>query len=203
VVVIEPLATRFQQLERNREAAEAQLAALTPAQKTFRIRGDGWTIPEVVDHVIRVEQSVLDGARKPGVQRTRWRPKRLKRLLVWTAFRLGVRIRVPQRVRHVTPERGVDLEEVSARWSGLREEWREFLSTVTPDQLGQLAIKHPIAGPFSYRDVLKFLEWHLRHHRRQIGRILRAAAAAAPAQVPKRGSDASAGRSGESDERTD
>lgn len=200
--MIEPLAARFQQLERDREAAEAQLAGLTPAQRTFRVREDAWTIPEVVDHVVRVERSVLEGARKPGVQRTEWRPKRLKRLLVWAAFRLGVRIRVPQRVRHVTPERGVDLEEVRARWSVLREEWREFLSTVTPDQLGQLAVKHPIAGPFSYRDVLKFLEWHLRHHRRQIGRISRASAAAGLAEVPERVGDASAGRSGESDERT-
>lgn len=199
--MIEPLATRFARLERARESAQVQLATLTPAEKTFRIREDGWTIPEVVDHVIRVEQSVLDGARKPGVQRTVWRPRRLRRLLVWAAFRLGVRIRVPQRVRHVTPERGVDLEEVRARWSALREEWREFLSTVTPDQLGQLAIKHPIAGPFSYRDVLKFLEWHLRHHRRQIGRILLAAAAAG-AQVPERNGRTIAGRSEESDEET-
>lgn len=162
-------------------ATEAQLAALTPAQRTFRTHDHAWTVSEVLDHIVRVERSVLEGARKPGVQREMWRRKPFRRLLVWTAFGLGVRIRVPQRVRHVTPERGADLDEVRARWGAAREEWREFLSTVTADQLGQLAIKHPIAGPFSYRDVLKFLEWHLRHHRRQIRRISRAAASTAAA----------------------
>lgn len=177
--MIEPLATRFHRLEQARAAAEAQLTALTPSQTAFRVRDDAWTVAEVVDHVVRVERSVLEGARKPGVRRTGWRPKPLRRLLTWATFGMGFRIKVPERVRHVTPERGADLDEVRARWNALRDEWREFLATVTADQLGQLAIKHPIAGPFSYRDVLKFLEWHLRHHRRQIERILRAAASSA------------------------
>ncbi|CAN5141830.1 hypothetical protein BH23GEM2_BH23GEM2_05970 [soil metagenome] len=182
--MIEPLATRFHRLEQARAAAEAQLAALTPSQTAFRVRNDAWTVAEVVDHVVRVERSVLEGVRKPGVRRSGWRPKPLRRLLTWATFRMGVRIKVPERVRYVTPERGADLDEVRARWNALREEWREFLATVTADQLGQLAIKHPIAGPFSYRDVLKFLEWHLQHHRRQIERIVRAAASSRP--VPAR-----------------
>lgn len=174
--MIEPLRTRFRGLERAREEVEAQLSTFTPAQLAFRAHAGAWTVAEVLDHVVRVERTVLDGARKPGVQRTVWRPRRHRHLLTWVVFRLGVRIKVPERVSHVKPQMDADPNEVRARWRVLRAEWQEFLSTVTPDQLGQLAIKHPIAGPFSYRDVLKFLEWHLRHHRRQIGRISRAAA---------------------------
>jgi uncharacterized damage-inducible protein DinB len=185
--VIEPLASRFQRLERARAATETHIALLTPAQIAFRVHEKAWTVPEVLDHIVRVERAILEGARKPGVQRVAWRPRRLRRLLTWVVFGLGVRIRVPERVRHVTPDRGADLNEVRARWSALREEWRVFLSSLTSDQLDQLAIRHPLAGPFSYRDVLKFLEWHLRHHRRQIDRISRAAALPAPAREGEAG----------------
>lgn len=178
--MIEPLATQFDGLESARQATEAQLAALTPAQAAFREDDAAWTVAEVLDHVVRVERQVLEGARKPNVQRTVWRRRRIRRLLTWLVFGFGVRIKVPERVRHVTPERGADLAGARARWGDVRAEWRQFLSTVTPDQLDLLAIKHPLAGPFTYRDVLKFLEWHLRHHRRQIGRITRAAAACTP-----------------------
>lgn len=199
--MIEPLATRFDTLERAREATDAQLSALTPAQTAFRLHDTAWTVAEVLDHVVRVERQVLEGARKPNVQRTAWRRRRFRRLLTWLVFGLGVRIKVPERVRHVTPERGADLERVRARWDEVRAEWRQFLSTVTPAQLDLLAIKHPLAGPFTYRDVLKFLEWHLRHHRRQIGRITRAAAAV-PAASAKMVPRARAGHSRDPDEET-
>lgn len=199
--MIEPLATRFDGLERAREATETQLSALTPAQAAFRVHDAAWTVAEVLDHVVRVERLVLEGARKPGVQRTVWRRRRVRRMLTSLVFGLGVRIKVPERVKHVTPERGADLERVRARWGDVRAEWRQFLSTVTPDQLDMLAIKHPLAGPFTYRDVLKFLEWHLRHHRRQIGRITRAAAAA-PAASAEKVPAARAGHSRDPDEET-
>ena len=197
--MIEPLATRFERLEQARTATESQLAKLAPAQVAFRLHDAAWTVAEVLDHVVRVERQVLEGARKPGVQRTVWRPRRLRRLLTWLVFGLGVRIRVPERVRHVTPERGADLDAARARWGEVRSEWREFLSTVSPGQLGQLAIKHPLAGPFTYRDVLKFLEWHLRHHRRQIGRITQAAESA-PARTLEADPRAGAGHSRDRDE---
>ena len=190
--MIEPLAGRFDGLEQARRATETQLSALTPAQAVFRVHDAAWTVAEVLDHVVRVERQVLEGARKPNVQRTVWRRRRIRRLLTWLVFGLGVRIKVPERVRQVTPERDANLKEVRARWGDVRAEWRQFLSTITPEQLDLLAIKHPLAGPFTYRDVLKFLEWHLRHHRRQIGRITRAAAAAlaAPAdEVPRARAD--------------
>ena len=200
--MIEPLRTRFNGLERAREATEAQLSALTPAQVAFRVHDRAWTVGEVLDHVVRVERQVLEGARKPGVERTVWRKRPFRRVLTWLVFGLGVRIKVPERVRHVTPERGADLDQARAKWNDVRREWREFLSTVSPDQLGQLAIKHPLAGPFTYRDVLKFMEWHLRHHRRQIGRITRAAASAAPAGGPGGNPRAHTGPSRSRDEDT-
>ena len=198
--MIEPLDTRFAGLERARAATEAQLAALTPAQTAFRAHEAAWNVAEVVDHVVRVERQVLEGARKPNVQRTAWRRRRFRRLLAWLVFAMGVRIRVPERVKHVTPERDADLETALARWSAVRTEWRDFLSTITPGQLDLLAIKHPLAGPFTYRDVLTFLEWHLRHHRKQIGRITRAAAATGAQPDPVRG--AHAGHSQDPDEET-
>lgn len=187
--MIEPLGSSFQRLEQSRSEIEAQISGFTPAQLSFRQQDGAWTIAEVLDHVVRVERTVLEGARKPGVQRAAWRPRRFRRVVTWLVFRVGLRIKIPERVKQVRPQAGADPHEVRARWGFLRAEWREFLSTLTADQLGHLAIKHPIAGPFSYRDVLKFLEWHLRHHRRQIGRIAREAvtrpaAAGGSAQTP-------------------
>lgn len=171
--MIAPLQRRFDRLENARAEVEAALAALSPAQLAFRPGEDAWSIGEVLDHVVRVERSVLEGARKPGVSRARWRSKPLRRAITWLTFTLGIRIRVPQRVGHVTPERAARADEALTRWTVVRQEYRGFLASLSAEQLGELAIKHPIAGPFSYRNFLAFLEWHLRHHRRQIARIRR------------------------------
>jgi hypothetical protein len=154
---------------------EAEFATLTAEQLGFRPREHAWSMAEVLDHIVRVERSVLEGARKPGVNRTRWRSKPHRRLLTWLVFSLGLKIRVPERVKHVAPEAGAAAADVLGRWAAVRDDMRTFLASLRADQMGQLAIKHPIAGPFAYRDFLAFLEWHLKHHRRQLRRVRAAA----------------------------
>lgn len=171
--MLRALDRQFAELEAQRLAVETVLDNLTPRQATYRIGDSSWTIPQVVDHVVRVERAVLAGARKPGVNRARWKRDLRKRILMWSVFTLGVRISVPRRVQHVAPDRDVTLDDARRSWIDVRTAWREFLETILPDQLGQLAIRHPLAGPFGYGEVLGFLNGHLRHHTRQIHRIRR------------------------------
>jgi uncharacterized damage-inducible protein DinB len=172
--VIASLAKRFARLEDARSELARELTCLSVQQQTFRPAPGAWSVAEVVDHIVRVEAAILEGASKPGVNRTDWKARPARLVLTWAVFTLGLRIRVPERVKHVTPSADAALDDALRRWGEVRERMREFLAQLTPEQLGQLAIKHPIAGPFSYRDFLAFPEWHLRHHRRQIARIRRA-----------------------------
>ncbi len=169
--MIAPLADRFGRLEQARGEVEAELRSLSPAQLSFRESEGSWSIGEVIDHIVRVESSVLEGASRKGVKRAGWKPRPVRRAIAWAVFRVGVRLKVPERVRHVVPQHGVSAADALRRWTEVRTAMRDFLESIPHDDLGLLAIKHPIAGPFNYRDFLAFLEWHLRHHRRQIGRI--------------------------------
>jgi uncharacterized damage-inducible protein DinB len=169
--VIAVLARRFERLESARHEVESEFASLSREQLAFRPHAGSWTLVEVLDHIVLVERTVLGGARKPGVNRSQWRHKPLRRFLTWVVFGLGIRIRVPSRVKQVVPQTNPDPAEVLARWKEVRADMRSFLETLESAQLGDLAIKHPIAGPFAYRNFLAFLEWHLKHHRRQIGRL--------------------------------
>ena len=66
------------------------------------------------------------------------------------------------------------LESVRGRWDAVRGRWRERLESY-PDALLRRAIfRHPFAGRLSMAQTLKFVDDHLRHHVRQIGRLERA-----------------------------
>jgi uncharacterized damage-inducible protein DinB len=150
------------------------LRRLTREQSEYRNNAAAWTIAEVVDHIARVDGAILHAARKPGVKRTGWKPKRQVRLILWLIFRFGIRIKVPGPVQHVQPEPGARLDDSIRHWTEARLGWREFLGTLTPEQLNHMANRHPVAGPFAYREVLTFVERHQDHHSRQIERIRRA-----------------------------
>lgn len=171
--MIQPLGRQFARLETRRAALATDLRALTREQTEHRATATGWTIPEVIDHLTRVDGAVLHAAQKPGVKRTGWKRNRRARLILWAVFGLGIRIQVPRPVQHVQPERGVTLDDSLRKWSDVRSGWREFLGTLAPEQLDHMANRHPIAGPFAYREVLTFLERHQEHHRKQIERIRR------------------------------
>lgn len=165
------LLSRLDRMERRKRDIERLLDSMSPAQRDFRPSEDAWSVAQVVDHVIRVERAVLEGARKPGVNRA-MRINAAGQAKLFLVIGLGVRVRVPRKVGHVKADtKPIDVDDLRGRWTALRNEWREFVADFPGGRDGEMAVRHPIAGPLSYRQALWFLDGHLRHHMRQIKRI--------------------------------
>lgn len=163
------LDTHFVALEQQRENLLSDLDKLSGPQRSFHPSADSWSIPEVADHLMRVERSVLDAAAKPGVRRSGRRRDVVGLSLLWGMLKLGVRVRVP--APYLQPRPNVAVDELRREWDQVRRDWAEFLETLTRSRMSEVAFRHPIAGPVFYKDVLKFLERHFLHHRKQILRI--------------------------------
>lgn len=161
-----------------RQRFEAESRALSDAQIRFRPSEGSWSIAEVAQHLLHVEREVTRAAAKPGVER-RGRRRTTKEWLGYAVF-LGVvhlngRIKVPQKVAgRVTPSANPDMDELWAEWSGVHADLGRYLESMQPQNLSEMAFRHPIMGPTAVRDMLPFFRKHFDHHMRQVKRIRRA-----------------------------
>jgi hypothetical protein len=173
--VLPRLRAQLDGLVSRRARFEAETRALSEAQLRFRPAEGAWSIAEVAQHVLHVEREVTKAAMKPGVERRgRSRtPRELAGMIVFLAVvKLGVRIRVPQKVAgRVAPAADPDMDALWSEWREVHGNLESHLETVREENLGDMAFKHPIVGPTSIRGMLPFLLGHFDHHMRQMRRI--------------------------------
>lgn len=162
-------------LSARRTRFEAESRELSDYQLRFRPAEGAWSIAEVAEHVLRVEREVTKAAMKPGVERRgrKRTPREWAGMIVFLAIvKANFRIRVPQKVAgRVTPVVDPDMIAVWAEWRELHNSLERHLETISEDNLGEMAFKHPIVGPTSLRGMLPFLLRHFDHHMRQVRRI--------------------------------
>lgn len=171
------LRAQLDALAARRATFEADTRALSEAQLRFRPAEGAWSVAEVAQHVLHVEHEVTKAAMKPGVERRgrKRTPREWAGMILFLAVvKLGVRIRVPQKVAgRVTPATNPDMDALWPEWRDVHERLAQHLETVRAENLGDMAFKHPIVGPTSVRGMLPFLTQHFDHHMRQVGRIRR------------------------------
>lgn len=168
------LRDRFEALEARRHRLVADLDRYTPEQQTFRPSPGAWSVRDVAEHLLRVEQGVLQaasGPQRPDPGRRTLRHA-MGALLVRLVFALGIRVRMP--VRGIQPRGQLSLAELVRQWDEARAEMAGFLRSIAPDQVRQPLLRHPVAGPLDLAGGLDFLARHWDHHLRQIRRIRRA-----------------------------
>ncbi len=147
---------------------------MSPAELAARPAAGGWTVLDVVQHVIIVEELVLRALpTRPGplplTQRIR-SGLRLTALRIY--LRSGGRVQAPTPA--ILPQGSVPLEELRARWDHTRAGYATALASFGPEDLLRPMMKHPIVGKLTPVQTLTFLGTHLTHHGRQIERIRRA-----------------------------
>lgn len=165
------LQARFDALEERRRALLDELRGGAPAQLRFRPSPDAWSPLAVAHHLVRVEQEVLRSLRDPAQAHPRSPGvrDRVGALVVWAVFRLGVRVRVP--VRGVRPDPEPSLNQVERGWSETRPALRAYLAGVGEADRSAAVFRHPIGGPLTAEETLRFLTRHWDHHLRQLRRI--------------------------------
>lgn len=157
-------------IERARSALLDLLRSIGPGRMAVSIGKDRWSPTQYLEHLVRAEEATL------------WRM--FKAIDDWRRF--------DEVLASPTPE--ATIEEIVARTWREREEapplavpqlgepgsyWmarmrrnaslvREFAELVREQELDSLAYPHPISGPFTMRQGLEFIRFHIDRHRGQL-----------------------------------
>lgn len=164
------LQSRFDEIEQQRVLLLARLSSKDPASLSYHPGAGSWSMLQVVQHLVLVEQLVMTGMIKPArpmVKRRWWH--RVGAWLVAFVFRHGFRVPAPSKA--VVPLDDMPLDVSERSWVSLRVQLRAFLEEITPERSGQLGFRHFVSGPHDIAGTLDFIRSHFDHHLRQIGRI--------------------------------
>lgn len=164
------LRQRFDAIEERRNSLLSRLRAENEDRLRYHPAPGSWSMLQVVQHLVLLEQIVLKAMMKgarPGVRRRWWH--RIGAWMMAFVFRYGFRVSAP--TRKVVPLDDTPLGESARPWAELRAQMAAFLETATPDSATALGFRHPLAGPLDLAGTLDFVATHHDHHLRQIGRI--------------------------------
>jgi hypothetical protein len=160
-------------IDHQRRAVLAELGELRSEQLVFRPGEACWSVLEVVEHLVKVEEGIISRI-KTREART-WREAvrgRLSLELMSVYFLLGRRFKAP--VPMILPQGGATLIDLGARWEAARQAMRRAVDGFGPADFGRPLMRHPILGLLTPAETLTFILRHVAHHRRQIARIRRA-----------------------------
>ena len=165
------LTTAFQRLERQREEFLSPLRDLPVGKLEARPGPGQWSLLDVVQHLVLVDEGVTAYGEKkvnaPGRPMTL--TERLRLRLLSAAFRMPVRVKAPTPV--VIPKETVPLGELEARWAAARSRMAALFDSLPEEKARAAFFRHAIVGMLDPAGLLAFLECHVAHHRRQVGRI--------------------------------
>jgi uncharacterized damage-inducible protein DinB len=165
----------------------AAVESIPPGRRAERPAADRWSVAEVLDHLARVERSVLKACVN---QLAAARESGLPDESETTSIRETM---PPERVANrdrplVSPERllpkGNDADAAWAEVEAVRERLREFTASCDGLALSQIGFPHPALGPLNMYQWLLFSAGHHARHAAQIREIadqLTPQAPAAPA----------------------
>ncbi len=162
-------------IDHQRRALLAEVDELTPEQLVFRPAEGSWSVLEVVEHLVRVDEGIVSrvNKRRPRTWGEAARA-RLSLQLMSVYFLLGRRFKAP--VQTILPQGGVTLTDLGARWEAARHAMRNTLDGFGPTDFAHSMMRHPLLGLLTPVETLTFILRHIAHHRRQIARIRRSPA---------------------------
>lgn len=160
-------------LDERTDEVLAELEGMTLGQRRYRADDDSWSPVMVAHHLALFEVIVARRlkARESGTKRRRRVRQKLLYPIVNLILRSGLKVKVPS--QRVVPDPDLDLAAVSAGWLEARQTIRAALEGIGPEEAGEEAYRHPIAGPVDFREGIALMIDHLDHHRRQLQRIRR------------------------------
>ena len=163
----------FEKMEVTKANLLRSLASLDAETLNRKSDASTWSILQVVAHLTKSEGGTLryikkktqDPAALPSSGVVQW--LRIGALIV--GIRSGYKLKAPESIADV-PETS-EFQAASFAWAEVREDWREFVEGFPPALQGKVIFRHPFVGLLGPAQTMIFLNEHLEHHGRQIGRI--------------------------------
>ncbi|HEY7480835.1 MAG TPA: DinB family protein [Gemmatimonadales bacterium] len=153
-----------------RHAMLVEANGLSAEELLHRPGAGAWSILDVIEHLVRVEEAILSRVRKRDPRTWGEAARaRVRLALVSILFVCRGRLRVPTQA--VVPLGGVTLTDLAARWETSQDAMRRTLDGFGPADYSRPLMRHPILGLLTPVETLTFLVRHIAHHRRQVARI--------------------------------
>jgi uncharacterized damage-inducible protein DinB len=165
----------FEKMEARKAELMRALASLDAETLNRPPAPGAWSILQVIAHLTKSESGTLQYIKKK-TQDPAALPK--SGFMPWLrtgglvlALRSPFKFKAPKAAAEV-PERS-DFQAASLAWAEVREDWREFVDAFPPALNDRVIFRHPFVGLLGPAQTMMFLNEHLLHHIRQVGRIRR------------------------------
>jgi hypothetical protein len=180
---------QLDRIEQKRRDLLAVVTALDPRVATTRPLSDAWSVAEIIEHLVLVENTVIGDF--SALDALVERPRRLKDRILYRVvmFVLRFRIRVKAPSRAMVPTGRWSLTEAISIWEENHRRLRRYVESLDRTGLRRQVFRHPITGPVDVAQGIAMMEAHLDTHIRQVRdriRSLTPAAAASDTVFPER-----------------
>lgn len=162
---------RLSEAEREVDKLYSQIEGLSAEQ--LHRQGSGWSVIQVISHLQMSEQGSLQYMQKK-LQAGKDMPdsgtiNQLKMSLMNLALDSPLRWKAPSMISN--PSNEGSLEELKLSWTQIREEIKNYIDEYPDEFISKGVYKHPFAGRQNLESAIRFLGYHIKHHRHQIERI--------------------------------
>ncbi len=165
-------------LDRDRAAFLAAYDALSPAQRSFRPPGGGWTADEVAQHLVKSETGTLTIVQKQAAagdaRRDVGAPDEAQLAELEAFLRSDGRVPMPEgQAPFIAPTEAPDAGW-RERLEAFRSDWHALAETM-PAGIEHVGLMHHFrAGAITAAGCARFLAAHIDHHARQLERLRQA-----------------------------
>lgn len=159
------------------ESLLQELALHTDAALNKRPPNGGWSVVQVMHHLIISEEQSLRYARK----KLSFDPKLsdagpmewLRARTLWFYLNVPIKFKAPPMVGDENLPAFVTAADTKTRWLKIRQDWTDYLEQMPAEIANKAVYRHPIAGRLSWLGMFTFFRTHLDRHLKQIRRTLR------------------------------
>jgi len=159
-------------VESARQALITEASGLSHSQANFKPTPESWSIVEIVEHIVRAEQSGISGLWKAWDGLNRGEP-------VWEGYPVHKGLSADEIISKTWQAKEIVPPIAAPQWGGSLNFWlamlkgqkymlAELAAELAEFPLETLIYPHPISGPMDAAQRFDFLRVHMLRHQKQI-----------------------------------
>jgi hypothetical protein len=167
---------RLGDFNRRRLLLLEEVGQLSEEQIYSRPHTDGWSILQILQHLVLAERAVLEPimGKKTAAPGRRGLRNLLGYALVVLVLRWDLPVPVPS--EEMVPDGQTTLAELRRQWDENYRVLERHLEDLRDENSDPAVFRHPVTGSLTAAQMIRIAELHLCSHQRQIQRALRARA---------------------------
>lgn len=165
----------FQNIEEQRHSICSLYEGLSDDQLRFKPNPDHWNLLQVLRHLVTAEQQSWKYVQRKLDIHEKMIPvgfsSTLRSLILKIALKLPLKFKAPKisQIQEDAP----DYKTMKSEWETVRRELEQIITSADDELLSKALYKHPRAGLLNIPQMLDFIHVHIKHHQKQIARIMR------------------------------